>query len=90
MALTKPFINTISAFDAQNGITININVLGGDAITAYSFNIMKSDGTLLFAPSQKINVNNDIADGTIRIFPITINKNMGIEWWDRQLVLLVM
>ena len=79
MALTKPFINTISAFDAQNGITININVLGGDAITAYSFNIIKSDGSLLFTPSQKINVNNDIADGTIRTFPITINKNMGIE-----------
>lgn len=79
MALTKPFINTISAFDAQNGITINLNVLGGDAITGYSFNIMKSDGTLLFTPPQKISVNNDIADGTIRTFPITINKNMGIE-----------
>lgn len=79
MALTQPFINTIPAFDAQNGITINLNVLGGDAITKYSFEIMKSDGSRLFMPSQKINVNNDIANGTIRTFPITINKNMGIE-----------
>lgn len=78
MALTKPFINTIPAFDAQNGITINLNVLGGDAITGYSFNIMKSDGTILFTPSQKFNVNNDIVDGTIRTFPINLTSSMGI------------
>lgn len=78
MALTKPFINTIPAFDAQNGITINLNVLGGDAIDGYNFKIYSNDGTLIYT-SSKVVVTNDIQDGTIRTFPITINSSMGIE-----------
>ena len=78
MALTKPFINTISAFDAQNGTTINLNVLGGDAITAYNFIILSEDNSILYTPTEKINVSNDIANATIRTFIIAINASMGI------------
>lgn len=79
MALTKPFINTIPAFDAKNGITINLNVLGGDAITAYSFTILSESNNIVYSPTGKIIVNNDINNGTIRTFPITINSDMGIK-----------
>lgn len=78
MALTKPFINTISAFDANNGTTININVLGGDAITSYAFNLYSNVGSLIYT-SPKFVVNNDIANATIRTFPITLTSSMGIE-----------
>lgn len=79
MALTLPFINSISAFDATKGTTINLNVLGGDAITGYQFFIYNvNDDSLPIYSSANIAVQNDIAGESIRTFPIQLNQSLGI------------
>lgn len=76
MVLTTPFINTIPAFDANVGITLNVNILGGDAITGYQFLLLENTGTENpFYTSNIISVANDIAGASIRSYPITIPAN---------------
>lgn len=79
MALTLPFINSISAFDATKGTTINLNVLGGDAITGYQFFIYSSgnDNVPIYS-SSNIAVQNDVAGESIRSFPIQLNQTLGL------------
>ena len=78
MALIKPFINNIPAFDASIGTTLNINVLGGDVITDYQFSLFYNDNTdTPFFISQKYKVLNDIENGSIRTFPINIFPNIS-------------
>ena len=80
MTLTKPFINTLPAFDANIGITFNINVLG-DKIIAYQFFIFNNDNTgIPIFTSNKYDIFNDIESQTIRTFPITIKNGIsGLE-----------
>lgn len=79
MALTMPFINTLPAFDANIGLQTNIFVLGGDAITAYQFLIYdQSEPDTVLYSSAKYPVTNDIANKTIRSFPIQLTPSMGI------------
>lgn len=74
MTLVSPFINSVRAFDAEQGTTINLSVLGGDAITKYKFLLYYNDGsTSPFYNSGWIDVQNDSASETIRNFPITLN-----------------
>lgn len=78
MALIKPFINNIPAFDAIVGTELDINVLGGDAITDYQFSLYYNDNTdTPFFISPKYSVLNDIENGTIRTFPVNIVPNMS-------------
>lgn len=78
MALIKPFINNIPAFDAIVGTELDINVLGGDAITDYQFSLYYNDNTdTPFFISPKYSVLNDIENGTIRTFPVNIVPNMN-------------
>lgn len=81
MALTKPFINTIPAFDATIGTDTYINVLGGEAINGYQFSIYKNDGSRTpFYTSNLIPVSNDVSSVNIRTFPIHINGTLeGLE-----------
>ena len=82
MALTRPYINNIPAFDAtiQSGTTILLNVLGGDAITGYQFSLYKNDGSSEpFYTSEIISVGGDVESLSIRSFPITILPSMGLE-----------
>ena len=80
MALTMPFINTLPAFDANIGLQTNIFVLGGDAITAYQFLIYdQSEPDTVLYSSAKYPVTNDIANKTIRSFPIQLTPSMGIN-----------
>lgn len=75
MALTTPFINTLSAFDATKGTQTALNVKGGDAITSYEFFIYDNAGNLIYS-SNKIAVR-DFAGGSIRQFPIVIPANLS-------------
>jgi len=76
MALTLPFINTIPAFDATQGTSLAISVVGGDAITGYQFTLYDNQGTdIPFYTSQVFNVTNDIPTEGVRTFPITIPAN---------------
>lgn len=78
MSLTKPFINNFPAFNANEGISIEMNVLGGDAINGYQFSLYSNDGSQTpFYTSAIIPVTNDIADATIRSFPIQLTANIG-------------
>lgn len=43
MALTQPFINNIPSFDARVGTAISLNVLGGDAITSFTYFIYDNE-----------------------------------------------
>lgn len=80
MALTMPFINTLPAFDATIGTNTTINVLGGDAISGYSFAIYEENNlTVPIYSSQIFSVTNDVSGFTIRSFPIQISPFMGIE-----------
>lgn len=78
MALTAPFINTMPAFDATIGITININILGGDAISGYQFLLLENNGTEVpFYSSPIFQPSNDIAGVSIRSYAITIPANIS-------------
>lgn len=82
MALTRPYINNIPAFDAtiQSGTTILLNILGGDEITGYQFSLYKNDGSSEpFYISEIISVSGDIQSTSIRSYPITILPSMGLE-----------
>lgn len=79
MALTSPFINTIPAFDANIGISLSVNILGGDAITGYQFFISPANSQTILYQSGIIPVQNDIANATIRSYPINITTAMGLE-----------
>lgn len=76
MSLTVPFINTIPAINAsisQDNI-VNVNILGGDAITRYWYYIYnQNDYNTPIYTSQIFNVTNDVANGSIRSYPMTIN-----------------
>ena len=75
MALVSPFINSIRAFDVAIGTTINLSVLGGDAITKYRFSLYNNDGSNApFYTSGWFNVENDIPSKSIRNFPIVLNS----------------
>lgn len=79
MALISPFINSIRAFDATQGTTINLSVLGGDAITKYQFRLYKNDGSISpFYTSEWVDVANDVASQSIRNFPIALNAGFGL------------
>lgn len=82
MALTTPFINTIPSFDATEGTSLALNVLGGDAISGYQFSIIDTNAydTVIYT-SDVIPVSNDIANASIRTFPIIIQPNtmVGFE-----------
>lgn len=79
MALTNPFINTIPNFDATQGITINLNVLGGDAINGYGFKIYNDDGSLTpIYTSGNIGVQNDVASVSVRSFSFSIPTTIGL------------
>ena len=76
MALTLPFINTIPAFDATKGTSLNINVLGGDSITGYQYFLFLNDGSdTPFYSSEIFSVVGDIASENIRTFPISVPAN---------------
>lgn len=80
MALTNPFINTIPNFDATQGVTINLNVLGGDAINGYGYKIYNDDGsTTPIFTSTMIAVSTDVASVSVRSFPINITSATGIQ-----------
>ena len=72
MALTRPFINDLPAFDALIGTKTYMSVLGGDAITSYTFTIYSED-TLLYV-SPHILVDNDVSNATIRTFLIDLTN----------------
>lgn len=78
MALTKPFINSIPAFDANLGTTINLSVLGGDAITGYAFVIFDSSNNVVYSTPEIIDVIGDVESENIREFPISITSQMGL------------
>ena len=78
MALVSPFINSIRAFDVVAGTTINLSVLGGDAITKYRFSLYNNDGsTTPFYTSDWLLVSNDTTSKSIRNFPITLNMSIS-------------
>lgn len=78
MALIEPFINSIPAFDALLGTNLDINVLGGDAITNYQFSLYYNDNTdTPFFISPKYNVLNDVENKSIRMFSINIIPKMS-------------
>lgn len=77
MALTKPFINTIPAFDATQSTEITLNILGGDAIGAYGGKLYTNSG-IQIATFTPIPVTNDIADTTIRTYPLEISAALNI------------
>ena len=75
MALTRPFINSIPAFDATQSTIAVLSVKGGDAITGYKFKITSNDGlnTLIYESANIPIIGTDIASETIRSFNININ-----------------
>lgn len=76
MALTLPFINTISAFDATKGTNLNISILGGDEITGYQYFLFLNDGSdAPFYSSEILSVSGDTASESVRTFPISIPAN---------------
>ena len=76
MALTTPFINTISAFDATKANnSIYLSVLGGDTITGYTYSIYKQPNYTTSVYSNTIAVNNDILTTDIRNFVMSIPAN---------------
>jgi len=77
MALTQPFINTISAFDALIGTTIDLNILGGDAITSYQFFIYDNLTNNLIYTSSEISISDDVASISVRTFPMLIGAGLG-------------
>lgn len=53
MALTKPILYFISAFDATNEKTFNFNVVGGDQVVKNQLTIIKqSDNTVVYQQTQ--------------------------------------
>lgn len=78
MALTNPFINTFSSFDANVGTNIYMCVLGGSAITHYSFSLYDNYGSQVpFYTSERFKVDDDIAGVTIRTFDIQLLAQIG-------------
>ena len=76
MSLTIPFINTIPAIDANStsDIKINLNILGGDAITGYRYYIYNNnDYTTPIYTSTITSVSNDIANTSLRSYPMILN-----------------
>ena len=75
MALTQPFFNSISAFDATNSRNLYLNVLGGDAITRINYNIYENiSGNLVYSGFRT--VTGDTTSQSIRSFPITLQANV--------------
>ena len=66
MALSVPFINSIPAIDASKTNTIIVNVLGGDAITKFTYIIKNSNGVTV--ASNTVAVFGDRISETIRSF----------------------
>lgn len=80
MALTNPFINTMPIFDATEGVTINLNVLGGDAISGYGYKIYNDDGSLTPIYTSGVTaVANDVASTSVRSFSLTLTSATGIS-----------
>lgn len=81
MALTMPFINTLPAFDVNVGLDTFIYVLGGDSINGYQFSIYDQNinPSVALYVSPVFPVSNDMAEKTIRSFPIQISQFMGIQ-----------
>lgn len=79
MTLTRPFINNIPAFNADVGTSVVLNVLGGDIITGFAFNILSNDGrNRVIFTSNVIPVTNDIVSVDIRYFTINLTTSMGL------------
>jgi hypothetical protein len=73
MALTQPFINTMSAFSVTTGTTTYFSVKDGNAITSYRFYLYDNNGTTTpIYTSSQIAVSGDVADVTIRNFDIDL------------------
>lgn len=77
MALTKPFINTVPAFDATKSTEIALNILGGDAIGAYGGKLYTNSGMQL-GTLTPIPIANDIAGASIRTYPLKISASLNI------------
>lgn len=81
MALTKPFFNTIPAFDATLGTSIQFCVLGGDAITEYTYKIFENISGAQVPVDTLLNltmtraVSDDVPSSAIRTFSIPIEAN---------------
>ena len=75
MALVKPFFNTIPAIDATQTNTIYLNVFGGDKITGFGYTIYSQDPTNVVITTE-VPVWNDVANNSIRSFPIQIGGNI--------------
>jgi uncharacterized repeat protein (TIGR02543 family) len=79
MALIKPFFNTINAFDATqaNDSNLVLSILGGDAITSYTYTIYDNDTNLPIVGLENINiaVADDKESESIRTFNISIIAN---------------
>lgn len=69
MALTTPFINGVSAFDATIGTTVYVNVLGGDAISSVSYSIYDNNNNIVYSKNTSV-ADNQVSD--IRTFAVTI------------------
>lgn len=75
MSLTKPFFNAIPAFNASTGGTIQLNVLGGDTITAYGYTIYdQSTGVAVL--TTEVGAVGDRATNEIRTFPISVGAGL--------------
>lgn len=73
MALTKPFINNMPAFDAEKPFETAINVLGGDAINGYAIRIYNNDSNnAIVFQSPIYEVNDDSPSDSIRTFHISL------------------
>jgi hypothetical protein len=76
MALTQPFINSISAFDATQSNILTLNVLGGDIITSYQFWIyLQEDSSLVYTSPTLTPTSTDVATEDIRTFNLPIPAN---------------
>ena len=80
MSLTKPFINTISAFDAtKNNSLPYLSVLGGgDIITSYTYKIYNANTNVLIY-TNTIGVQNDILSSDIRTYSMQIPANTCVN-----------
>lgn len=72
MALTTPFISSITAFDASLSKQISVNVLGGDAITKIYYTIVDTNNTTVASGNFSV-VDSDT--DKIRTFTFTLSAN---------------
>ena len=75
LALTKPFFNAIPAFDATSISIIQFNVLGGDAITSFTYQIYENASNAQILPTRTVAVSNDVATESVRTFSFSIEAN---------------